>query len=54
MQNTVKTFRITFHLQAPMRPRVTRIVKARNREWAARIVQLPANAILPLNIKEIR
>jgi hypothetical protein len=50
----VKTFRITFHLREPMRPRATRIVKARDMYEAARLVKLPANAIMPLNIKEIK
>ena len=50
----VKSFRVTFHLREPMRPRVTRIVKARDMYEAARLVKLPANAIMPLNIKEIR
>ena len=54
MPNTVKTFRITFHLLEPMRPRVTRIVKARDMYEAARLVELPTNAIQPMNIKEIR
>ena len=50
----VKSFRVTFHLREPMRPRATRIVKARDMYEAARLVKLPANAIMPLNIKEIR
>ena len=50
----VKSFRVTFHLREPMRPRVTRIVEARDMYEAARLVELPANAIQPLNIKEIR
>ena len=49
-----KTFRITFALREPMRPRATRIVKARDVYEAARLVKLPANAIMPLNIKEIK
>ena len=50
----IKTFRVTFHLREPMRPRQTRIVKARDMYEAARLVKLPANAIMPLNIKEIK
>mgnify|MGYP007008429474 CR=1 FL=1 len=50
----LKTFRVTFHLREPMRPRQTRIVKARDMYEASRIVKLPANAINPLNIKEIK
>ena len=49
-----KTFRVTFHLHEAMRPRQTRIVKARDMYEAARLVKLPANAIMPLNIKEVR
>ena len=49
-----KTFRITFALREPMRPRATRIVKARDMYEAARLVKLPANVIMPLNIKEIK
>ena len=49
-----KTFRITFALREPMRPRATRIVKARDMYEAARLVKLPVNAIMPLNIKEIK
>ena len=48
-----KTFRITFHLREPMRPRQTRIVKARDEYEAARLVVLPANAMRTLNIKEV-
>ena len=50
----VKTFRITFHLQEPMRPRATRIVKARDMYEAARLVTLPANAMRYLDIKKIK
>ena len=49
-----KTFRVTFHLLEPMRPRVTRIVKARDMYEAAWLVELPTNAIQPMNIKEIK
>ena len=49
-----KTFRIPFHLREPMRPRQTRIVKARDEYEAARLVILPANAMRTLNIKEIK
>jgi len=49
-----KTFRVTFHLLEPMRPRATRIVKARDMYEAARLVELPTNAIQPMNIKEIK
>ena len=49
-----KTFRIPFTLREPMRPRATRIVKARDMYEAARLVKLPANAMMPLNIKEVR
>jgi hypothetical protein len=49
-----KTFRVTFHLLEPMRPRVTRIVEARDMYEAAWLVELPTNAIMPLNIKEIK
>ena len=50
----IKTFRVTFHLNEPMRPRQTRIVKARDEYEAARLVILPANAMRTLNIKEIK
>ena len=50
----IKTFRVTFHLREPMRPRQTRIVKAANEYEAARLVVLPANAIRTLNIKQIQ
>ena len=50
----IKTFRVTFHLLEPMRPRATRIVKARDEYEAARLVVLPTNAIQPMNIKEIK
>ena len=50
----LKTFRVTFHLLEPMRPRATRIVKARDMYEAARLVELPTNAIQPMNIKEIK
>jgi hypothetical protein len=50
----LKSFRVTFHLREPMRPRATRIVKARDSHEAARLVELPVNAIMPLNIKEVR
>jgi len=50
----VKTFRVTFQLRAPLRPRQTIIVEARDVYEAARIVKLPHNALQPLNIKEIR
>jgi hypothetical protein len=50
----IKTFRVTFHLLEPMRPRATRIVKARDMYEAARLVELPTNAIQPMNIKEIK
>jgi len=50
----LKTFRVTFHLREPMRPRQTRIVKAANEYEAARLVVLPANAIRTLNIKQIQ
>ena len=49
-----KTFRVTFHRLEPMRPRVTRIVEARDMYEAAWLVELPTNAIMPLNIKEIK
>ena len=49
-----KTFRVTFTLREPMRPRQTRIVKARDHYEAARLVVLPANAMRTLNIKEIK
>ncbi len=48
------TFRITFHLLEPMRPRQTRIVKARDHHEAARLVTLPANAMRYLDIKKIK
>jgi hypothetical protein len=50
----LKSFRVTFHLREPMRPRATRIVKARDVLEAAHLVKLPANAIPTLNIKEVR
>ena len=50
----VKTFRVTFRLREPMRPRQTRIVKARDEYEAARLVVLPTNAMRTLNIKEIK
>ena len=50
----LKTFRVSFTLRAPMRPRQTRIVKARDHYEAARLVVLPANAMRTLNIKEIK
>ena len=50
----LKTFRVTFTLREPMRPRQTRIVKAANEHEAARLVVLPANAMRTLNIKEIK
>ena len=50
----LKTFRVTFHLRDPGRPRQTRIVKAANEYEAARLVVLPANAIRTLNIKQIQ
>jgi len=49
-----KTFRVSFTLREPMRPRQTRIVKARDEHEAARLVVLPANAMRTLNIKEIK
>ena len=49
-----KSFRVTFHLREPMRPRATRIVKARDMYEAARLVELPPNAIPTLRIKEVR
>ena len=50
----IKNFRVIFHLNEPMRPRQTRIVKARDEYEAARLVILPANAMRTLNIKEIK
>ena len=50
----IKPFRVTFPLREPMRPRQTRIVKARDEYEAARLVVLPANAMRTLNIKEIK
>ena len=50
----IKTFRVSFALREPMRPRQTRIVKARDHYEAARLVVLPANAMRPLNIKEVK
>jgi hypothetical protein len=50
----IKTFRVTFYLREPMRPRQTRIVKARDHYEAARLVVLPANAMRTLDIKEIK
>ena len=53
------TFRITFHLREPMRPRQTRIVRAGSKEEARAIFlrdsSVPANAITDfLNIKKIQ
>ena len=53
------TFRITFHLREPMRPRQTRIVRAGSEEEARAIFlrdsSVPANAITDfLNIKKIQ
>ena len=50
----LSTFRVTFYLREPMRPRQTRIVKARDHYEAARLVVLPANAMRTLDIKEIK
>ena len=49
----LKTFRVSFTLREPMRPRAVRIVKARNAEHAAAIVKLPANASPFLHIKQV-
>tara|TARA_B100000674_G_scaffold434365_1_gene393310 strand:- start:415 stop:588 length:174 start_codon:yes stop_codon:yes gene_type:complete len=53
------TFRITFHLREPMRPRQTRIVRAHSKEEARAIFlrdsSVPATAITDfLNIKQIQ
>ena len=50
----LSTFRVTFTLREPMRPRQTRIVKARDHHEAARLVTLPANAKRYLDIKKIK
>ena len=49
----LKTFRVSFTLREPMRPRQTRIVKARDHHEAARLVVLPANAMRYLDIKKV-
>ena len=54
----LKTFRVTFHLREPMRPRQTRIVRAGSWEEAQAIFlrdpSVPANAITNvLNIKQV-
>ena len=53
------TFRITFHLREPMRPRQTRIVRAHSKEEARAIFlrdsSVPTTAITDfLNIKQIQ
>ena len=55
----LKTFRVTFILREPMRPRQTRIVRAGSEEEARAIflrdTSVPANAITDfLNIKKIQ
>ena len=55
----IATFRITFHLREPMRPRQTRIVRAGSEEEARAIFlrdsSVPATAITKfLNIKKIQ
>ena len=54
----LKTFRITFHLREPMRPRQTRLVRAGSWDEAQAIFlrdpSVPANAITNvLNIKQV-
>ena len=49
----LSTFRVSFTLREPMRPRQTRIVKARDHHEAARLVVLPANAMRYLDIKKV-
>jgi len=48
----LKTFRVTYHLREPMRPRVTRIVQARDELEAAGLVDLPPNTWIA-RIKQI-